>query len=207
MSESLTKFRYVVSNKKDYEIMAVLLKSFFDREDSWPVEQYDEENYTIEFEEVEATEDEVVEMVETYLESVGNIEESEVRDYILKTNFTVEGTTRFDSGEQIGYIIEYIDGETYIRETDTYYFFGSFSFDSYEDFCDQTRSICKNPSELLSEEEFDSDCEYSVTYNSVYTDEQPEYGKKQLLSEYTKSGTAGDADLDLVNAILGIDRN
>ncbi len=74
MAESLTTFSYLFDNKRDYSIMATLLKDMFDREDSWPVELYDEENCTIVFEEVEATEDEVVEMVETFFKSVGNID-------------------------------------------------------------------------------------------------------------------------------------
>ena len=194
MLKEMTQFRYIIETKQGYDIMAILLKEFFDSEDSWPVEKYNAAEKAIEFKEVDATEDEVIEMVETFFRNVDNIDDNRIKDTVKKINFRVEGTTRFEDGQHLDYIIERTGGNNYIRETDSYYFYGSFFFDSYADYCEQLRMINNDPEKAISENEFDSSNEHAVTYTRVYVNETPEYGPLKPLSSYMKNGSIKDID-------------
>lgn len=186
MAEVWTKIEFIMPTEKDYKLMMCFAKSF-DSEDCWPVEEYDEEQKRIEIEEVLATQDEVVELAEILNNQIEGFSDPNTREICMGLEYQLKGTTEFyNCGEQIDYIIERKNGKTTIRETDNYIYVCC--CEDYDEFCDMTEGYCEGIEELLPEDEFDPDCEYAVTYDKVYVDENPEYGPSYPIEEYMRHG-------------------
>ena len=188
MAEIWSKFTLVMPTERDYGVMAVIAK-MYDRPENWPVLNYAEEEKRIEFDEVLAYEDDVIEFASVLNEHLQTMK-MPTPDYREKMNavvFAIEGTTMYhNSGEQVDYIIERnIDGIT-IQETENYRFYGSYSFDNYEDFCERVEDDWLDPKALLKEEDFDPECEYAVAYSKIYIDRHPEYGQKKTIDRFKR---------------------
>lgn len=177
----------------DYKVVEVFIKKFFDDEAHWPVKDYDKDNLSITIKEVLADEDDVIGFAKVLskllCEYAASQDDAEFRETIEMVSYAMYGETIFaNCGEQIDYIIEKKNKQITVSETEHYTFFGCSFFDDYEEFCEIVESICPDVQEIIDEDEYDSDCEYSVTYTNVYVDETPEYGTPYPIEDYKKFG-------------------
>lgn len=180
--------------KADYNFIKIIFEnSNLDDEEHWPVEKYDEKGMCIKVKEVLEIKDTVLgfaklldKLLARFAKQAREKGEKDLESAIENISFAMYATTEYaNSGEQEDYIIERKDKKLTIRETETYWYFGLFGFEQYEDFCFQVEEICPNVWELLPEEEFSNDWGYAITYDGVY-DERPEYGEECLFDEYIK---------------------
>lgn len=114
MSSVETSFT-IKTPQNHYKAMKWLAETRFDDEDHWPVSQYDDENYTLFIDEVDADFDDVVGFAQALDEAV------RPAPSIAPLEFVMEGTTRFlNSGEAMDFRIERRNQKVYVRHTDNY---------------------------------------------------------------------------------------
>jgi hypothetical protein len=183
MAEVWTKMEIKMATPKGYAAVAKIFEKLLDEEESWPVENYDEENMTIEIEEVLATEDEACELGEILDKQFNGISASqkdeEIKKFFRTLEFKIKGTTEYySSGETKGFIVERKESGVTIKETELYSSFDRDQFEDYDDFCDRLDELNCNLDEIPSEEEFENAFIFFVTYKKVYINNEPEYIEK-----------------------------
>ncbi len=178
-----TQFSFKMKDHTNYVITKVFANAH-NKWDSWPVELFNEDDFTITIEPVDADKDEVIEFVKLLEMECQNLAKAqpELAAYIAKWNYVLEGSTEDNFGDCVAYRIERSPTKISIQETDPFSFRGSMYYGSYEDFVAEFGELCE-------EGEFDTDYELAVTSNRVFFDEFPPYGEKKSLDESQKSGS------------------
>ena len=185
MAEIWTKLKLKAFKEGEYEFLSGYIKAYLDDEGHWPVENYDDDNFAIEIKEVLAREEEAIglmKLLDTNFKELADGQESEVvKEVLYKMELLLEGTTHFySSGEKISYKIERIDGVITVQETPNYMVYSRDGLEDYEDFCEELECLDYSLEEIPSEEEFEKTEVFYVTYDKVYIDTLPEYGKKVI---------------------------
>lgn len=198
MGEVWSRCKMQMTGELDYQIVQLIVSQYYDDDEHWPVEEYAEEAQSIHFEEVLATQDDVVGFARVLTDAIEKVaasfDDAETAQVIKLTSFAIHGTTEFyNSGECIDYIIKRSDGKITIQETSNYMFLGAGSCEDYEAFCEMAEGMCSDAADQLSEEEFDPDEDYYVTYREVLTD-RPEFKKPYPIERYHEAGKVYSAN-------------
>lgn len=188
--ESYTAFNIKAKDKIGYVYLKAVIKNVFDNDDQWPVSEYNEDEFTFEFEEAYGTGvDEVMELAITLVDFLGK-QLKRIDPNLTVPAFIIDGIANY-GGEEEAYLIEYGDGNLTIAETPNYVHYGSGYFSDYDDFCNECGDI-------LDEDEFDSDFEINVYKNQAYVYEYPPYQEKINAKNYRMHNVITSADEDIV---------
>lgn len=179
--EVWTSFNIKMSTEKDYEVVKTLINKFFNNVDSLMGPKYDKSNLSIIIEEVLADENDVISFADIFSDQLckcaDNQRNAETKRILESVHFIIQGNTNYaGSGENIDFIIEKKDRNLTVGTIDYCFYYEPGSFSDYEEFCDEVEDACPNVREIISEDKFDPNCEYRLSWGSkIFTSETAEY--------------------------------